>query len=354
MKIKIIDESFGKNYYNNVAIHPLQSWEWGQARKKMGIELLRVAEYTNKQIANVFQLTLHPIPYTLFKIGYLPRSKFPSKAFLEYLYDYGKKNNVIFIKIEPYVQKGDNVILNSFQDLDLKKQMLNQAQHDKNRNLKIVQSPHPLFPAWTQLIDLTKSEDDILKNMHQKTRYNIRLAQKKGVTVKEMSDSQGFNIFAKLYFETCKRQKYFGHNYQYHKIVWENLKNNISHIIIAFYQDMPLAAYQLFYFKDTIYYVYGGTSDKLRNLMASNLLMWEAILLGKKLGAKKLDMWGSLPPNYDPHNLWAGFTRFKEGYGGRFMELVGSFDLVIKPVDYKIYNLLKKIRDGFLYLKRLI
>ncbi len=340
MNIRIIDDSFNMNVFNKLATHPLQSWQWGEARQKMGIEVLRIGEYSKKQITNVFQLTLHPIPYTLFKIGYLPRSNFPTNESLKFLYDYAKKNKVIFIKIEPYEEKSKV------------KNQKSKILEIGNWKLEIAQSPHPLFPKWTQILDLTKSEDELLKSLHPKTRYNIRLAQKKGVVVKEMSNAEGFNIFTKLYFETCKRQKYFGHNYQYHKAIWENLKNSISHIIIAYHQDIPLAAYQLFYFKETLYYVYGGTSELHRNLMASNLLMWKTILLGKKLNAKKLDMWGSLPPNYNQNDPWAGFTRFKEGYGGKFIELAGSYDLIIKPLVYKLYNYASSTRNIYLQMKR--
>ena len=86
--------------------------------------------------------------------------------------------------------------------------------------------------------------------------------------------------------------------------------------------------------------------------MASNLLMWEAIKLGKKLGAKKFDMWGSLGPNYDTDDPWSGFTRFKEGYGTKFVEFTGSYDLVINKNLYKLYNLADKFRGQYLKLRR--
>jgi lipid II:glycine glycyltransferase (peptidoglycan interpeptide bridge formation enzyme) len=184
--------------------------------------------------------------------------------------------------------------------------------------------------------------------MHHKTRYNIRYAQKKGVKVEEESSDLGFETFAKLYFETTKRQKYFGHDRRYHQIIWDNLKQEISHILIAYFEGTPLAAYQLFKFKDTFYYVYGGTSDLHRNLMASNLLMWEAIRLGKRLGAKILDMWGSLPPDYKQSHSWAGFTRFKEGYGTEFRQFAESRDLVINKFQYFLYNLLHGARVIYL------
>jgi len=307
-------------------VHPLQSHQWEKARKQMGIETIRI---------DGFLLTVHKIPFTNFKIGYLPRSSMPSKKVLEKLYDFGKQNNLVFIKIEPY---------------ELKSKIQNQKSKINSKFI-ILNSSHPLFPSWTQILDLTKTEDELLKSFHPKTRYNIRLAHKKGVVVKEESDNKGFEVFSKLYFKTTKRQKYFGHDYKYHKIVWNNLKNDIAHIITAYYNDIPLASYQLWYKDEVFYYVYGGTSDKYRNLMASNLLMWEAIKLGKKLGAKKFDMWGSLPPDYNLTNPWAGFTRFKQGYGTKFVEIIGSYDLIINPTLYKGYNIIYNLREIFLKIK---
>jgi lipid II:glycine glycyltransferase (peptidoglycan interpeptide bridge formation enzyme) len=326
--LKVIEDNSFKNLWEEKANHPLQSWFWGEARKKMGTEILRVAEIKDKKIKNVFQLTLHPLPFFHKKIGYLPRSFFPSDEVLDFLYHFGKKNNLIFIKIEPYEEKS------------------------KIKNKKLVLSSHPLFPSWTQIVDLTKSEDELLKSFHPKTRYNIRLAQKKGVIVKEESNEKGFKIFAKLYFDTCRRQKYFGHNYQYHQIVWETLKEKIAHILIAYYQNEPLAAYQIWVYKEVGYYPYGGSSEKFRNFMGANLLMWEAIKFSKKMGAKKFDMWGSLPPNYSPNHPWAGFTRFKKGYNGKFLQMVGSFDLIIDPFFYKLYSLVFPVRELILKIKR--
>ncbi|MCL4374443.1 aminoacyltransferase [Patescibacteria group bacterium] len=320
MTIKIVDNT-DIHRYNRLARHPLQSWQWGEARRATGVEVLRLTTGTD-----VFQLSLHPLPYLGWKVGYLPRSVFPTQPVVAFLQDYAKKNRVIFIKIEPYAFRSRLTI----------------------GDLQLRPSPHPLFPDWTQILDISPNEETLLKRFKPKTRYNIRLAQKKGVTVKEESNDRGFAIFSDLYFATCRRQRYFGHTPRYHRIVWDGLKPDIAHILIAYYHDEPLAAYQLWKFKDRFYYVYGGSSDKYRNLMATNLLMWEAIKLGKRLGAGTLDMWGSLAPHYDQGDPWAGFTRFKAGYGTEFVRTVGSYDLVINPLLYIFYNLVDKLRHTYL------
>ena len=85
--------------------------------------------------------------------------------------------------------------------------------------------------------------------------------------------------------------------------------------------------------------------------MAANLLMWEAIRLGKRLGATTFDMWGSLPPDFSHDDPWAGFTRFKEGYGTKYVEFVGSYDLVISKTLYSVYNSAHILRNLLLKIR---
>ena len=335
-----IPDTFDSEIYNACALHPLQAWEWGQARLESGVKVIRIGEYESEVLKHVFQMTLHTIPHTKWKVGYIPRSVMPSTKVIEFLAKIGEEHNLIFIKLEPYVSVIGNQ--HTVISLDLM----------TDHRLLITRSKHPLFPQWTQVLDLTKTEDELIKNLKSKTRYNIRLATKKGVIIKEQSDDQGFEVFLKLYFDTCRRQHYYGHDEAYHRIIWKHLKNKIAHILIAYYNDEPMAAYELFYFHNRFYYPYGGSSIKFREVMASNLLMWEAIKLGKRLGATEFDMWGSLPPNSDTvKNDWGGFTRFKEGYGTTYKEFTGSYDLAVKPTLYKLYSLAHKIRSVYLGMK---
>jgi lipid II:glycine glycyltransferase (peptidoglycan interpeptide bridge formation enzyme) len=330
MKVQFIEDGFDPHEYNQRATHPMQSWEWGEAKKELGNTVVRIGEFDKGILVHVFQMTLHPIPKTQFKVGYLPRSVFPSTETLSFIKEYSQKHNIILVKIEPNIEK-KGFVVPIFENL--------------------VKSSHPLFPAWTQALDLKPSVDQLLKNLKSKTRYNIRLAEKKGVYIKEESNEEGYEVFSKLYFETTKRQKYFGHNEHYHKTVWNHMKKNVAHLLIAYYESTPLAAYELFYFNNVLYYPYGGSSDIHRNLMGANLLMWKSIELGKQLGAEKYDMWGSLSPEYDQNDPWAGFTRFKEGYNTQFVEFIGTYDLVVNKQMYHMYGILNKARNLFLKLK---
>jgi len=330
MSASIISSNISPTDYNNKVQHPLQTWEWGTAKEAVGNKIVR---FSDKSIN--YLMTLHEVPHTKYSIGYLARSPLLTSDCFSFLKTHAIKHNIIFIKIEPYV-KADT---------------LDDRWDSIMESYDIQKSPHPLFPDWTITLDLKPSEDELLKRMKSKTRYNIRLAVKKGLVVREQSDEDGFDIFSKLYFETTKRQRYFGHNRKYHQVVWDNLKNNIAHLLIAYYNDEPLAAYELFVFNKTIYYPYGGTSTKHRNFMAANLLMWESIRLGKKLGAEVFDMWGSLGYDYDKNDSWAGFTKFKEGYGGEFTQMMGSYDLVINKPLYRLYNTAQKVRNWYLQIR---
>jgi lipid II:glycine glycyltransferase (peptidoglycan interpeptide bridge formation enzyme) len=332
MTCRVLEDDFDPKKVNVVATYPMQSWEWGEARKKMGIDVVRLGEFDGNRLQNIFQVTFHKIPRSPFTVGYLPRSVFPSVAVIEQLKAEAKNRRAILVKLEP------NVSRDTFD-----KKIKNSAVM---KHLRPAQ--HSLFPIWTQKMDLTQSEDQMLAHMKSKTRYNIRLAQKKGVVVKEMTNDEGFEIFSQLYFETTARQKYHGHTKNYHKIVFDTLKDSMSHIFIAFYENTPLSAYHTFVFNNVLYYPYGGSSELHKNLMASNLLMWEVIKFGKQQKCKEFDMWGSLPPDYDASTAWGGFTRFKEGFGAYFYEFCGSFDLVENSFIYSAFNTAQSFRKKFL------
>lgn len=305
-----------KSQYNKLATHIIQSWEWGEFRKSLGLPLLRYGLYKNGKLYKAFQITLHKIPFTDKYVGYLPKGPAPDKNLADALRKIGRENHCAFIKIEPDVEQGIGYRVQGIENY--------------------IKSPKPLFTKYNFILDLTKSEEELLKGMHPKTRYNIRLAQKYGVKVAERTDDEVFKIYLKLYFETCRRQGYHGHNQYYHQQVWETLKKaGMARILIATYKKQPLTAWLLLNFKDTLYYPYGGSSQDYPEVMANNLVAWEAIRLGKKLKLKKFDMWGA-----DPRH---GFHRFKQGYGGKLVEYIGTYDLVFDWPLYLVFTFIDKL-----------
>ncbi|MDO8659755.1 MAG: peptidoglycan bridge formation glycyltransferase FemA/FemB family protein [Candidatus Parcubacteria bacterium] len=310
-----------KNYFIN---HPLQSNEWGEFRKKTGIKVIRI---------NGMQMTIHSIPHTPWNIGYIPKGPSPTKVDIDELKKIGREEKCIFIQLEPNILEIENSKL-------------------EIENLGFKSAAHPLFTKHTFVLDLTKNEEELLKGMHPKTRYNIKVALKHDVKIAEDDSDKAFEEYLKLTRETTSRQGFFAHTEKYHRLMWAALKNKIAHLFLAKYNDQTLAAWILFVYGDTLYYPYGASSSLHRETMASNLMMWEAIKFGKKLGLKKFDMWGSLGFDPDKNDPWYGFHKFKEGYGPKLIESAGSFDLVINPFLYNAYVVMDKLRWIILRLKK--
>lgn len=338
--------SLQKDKYNTVVSHPLQSYEWGEFRKKTGVKIIRRGFEENGKITSGFQLSIHKIPHTPFTIGYLPKSILPTEKMIHELRQIGKDENCIFIQIEPNVIKSEHTkydILDTY----------------------FVPSAHPLFTKYTFVLDITKPENELLENMSSKTRYNIRLAERKGVRVEKNDSDKAFKRYLELTNETTTRQKFYAHTNRYHTLMFETLREQITnhkshidtntltaHLLTATYQDLLLVTWIVFIFHDTLYYPYGASSSKHRDVMASNLMMWETIKFGKSLGLKKFDMWGALSENPDPKDPWFGFHRFKSGYGPKHVEFVGSYDLIINPAFYQMYKIADKLRWMLLRLKK--
>ena len=229
---------------NNQSIHPLQSIEWGEFRKKTGIKIIQ---------SQGVQVTIHKVPYTSWTVGYVPKGPMPTLEMLDDLKRIGKEEKCIFIQLEP------NVVINSHPELvsgsNFKsEQMLKLVQHDNLRP-----AAHPLFTKYSFILDLTKSEEEILKSMHPKTRYNIKVAQKHGVKVIEDNSDQAFEEYLKLTYETTKRQRFYAHTENYHRLMWQTLKPKIAHLFLAKYKNQVLAAWILFVYKDILYYPYGAS-----------------------------------------------------------------------------------------------
>jgi lipid II:glycine glycyltransferase (peptidoglycan interpeptide bridge formation enzyme) len=328
MSITTVDEKFKADFNSNVE-HVICSWQWGIFRQKEGKKVLRIAKFQNNKLTDGFQLTFHPVPFFNTSIGFLPKSNLPDVETLNFLTKIGKENNAAFIRIEPNIESAKvNAPFKKF---------LNYP--------KIKKSTKSIFAENTFILDLTKSEDQLLADMHPKTRYNINLARKQGVVVEEKDDQKSFEIFLKLQRQTAQRQKFFIHPDNYYRLLWKVLRpENMIHLLIASFKKQPLTAWILFRFKDTLYYPYGGSSEIYKNLMSSNLIAWEAIILGKKLGCRQFDFWGALGPDADSRDPWYGFHRFKQGYGGKLVSYIGTYDFVINHVQYKLISTINKIR----------
>jgi len=272
--------------------HPLQTKAWADFRLEWGNEVLKT---------KYGYLTLHRIPFLNKKIGMFIRGPKPTKTMLAGLKKIAKKHNLIFIKLEPNVKK----------DSKLTKLLINSGATPGKT----------LFTPTTFQIDLTKSEEELLKSFHPKTRYNIRYAERKEVIVKEDNSDSAFDRYIELMRETVERQGFYAHSEKYHRLMWKHLKKaGIAHLLVAKHQGKIMTTWILFKTGDFLYYPYGASTFDDKNLQANSAMMWGAIKFGKKHGLKYFDLWGREPGK--------GFTRFKEGFNPEVVEFLGTWDLI--------------------------
>ena len=297
----------------------LHSWQWGEFQKSLGRKVWRFGVYETKQptyneLKGVILLIKMPLPlgksYLYTPRGPLLKEPAPAEIFLEKIKEISQKENSIFWQV-------DLLNISIFKNVSFKK--------------------IPDFqPSKTIILDLTKSEEEILDKMHPKTRYNIRLAEKRGVRVKISQNQNEIEIFLKLLEKTAQRDKFKIYPFYYYRKLLQ-LDKDFVKLFLAEYQGKIIAGNLMIFFADTITYLHGASDNQYRNMMAPYLLHWTAIKEARRLCLKYYDFWGI------DEKKWPGVTRFKKGFGGKIIEYPGTFNLIFNKFWYKLYILGKKL-----------
>lgn len=354
----------------------LQSWEWGEFQKSFGKTIWRLAVIDEKsEFLAAALLIKHRLPLgknylycsrgPLLKIPnpkFQPPNKIQIKNFeaLKLIFDkikeIAKKENSVFLKWEP-AASCFNVIA-SLEYSGHGNPVSVEINSDFYKSFEIVNSSVNLQPHDTLILDLNKAEEELLAGMKQKTRYNIRLAEKHGVKVR-VSDKDtfepDFEKFWDLTEETTSRDKFQSHDKEYYRVMLKNLGGGISSkkctakLFLAEFEGKILAANIMIFFGDRAIYLHGASGAAHRNLMAPYLLQWEQIKKSREMGFKEYDFWGvksRLQPatrNPQPNN-WEGITRFKTGFGGREINYPDAIDIVYQTMFYKAIKVAKKVK----------
>lgn len=302
--------------------HLLQTGEWGELKSAFGWKPVRVIS------GNIgAQILFRKLPLG-FTVGYIPKavigdqSSVSSEQFWSEIDAVCKSHRAIFLKLEP----------DRWND-----------QQPETWNLKLETSPHNIQPPRTIIINIKDDEDAILAKMKQKTRYNIRLAEKKGVTVRAWDDIASFH---KMMLVTGGRDGFGVHSLEYYKRAYGLLyPKGLGEILLAEYEGKPLAALFVARNGNRAYYLYGASTDEERSRMPTYLLQWEAMKWAKARGCDEYDLWGvpdedeaTLEANFESRHdgLW-GVYRFKRGFGGELKRAAQALDRVYNPMLYKLY-----------------
>ncbi len=310
----------------------LQSWQWGEFQQEQGRTIWRLGVYEDVDLtasALVIKQTL-PIGKSYL---YCPRGPVISSQATPVLYQQrwqvllraiqriGRKQGSIFIKIEPPIE------------LDKRHDFFTATQNFDLRSVPFVQ------PQDTWMIDLAQNHDQLLQNMHAKTRYNIRLAERKGVRVRLAQSGQDFEAFWQLTKQTTARDDFSAHARTYYQAMLSALSSEFVRLYIAEYQGQIIAANIIVWFGQTATYLHGASADKYRNVMAPYALQWQQLQDAKEQGLRYYDFWGIAPPGSAKEKAWAGITRFKQYFGGFEVRYIGTHDLILHGRWYRLYKL---------------
>ncbi|GAB4580303.1 MAG: peptidoglycan bridge formation glycyltransferase FemA/FemB family protein [Anaerolineales bacterium] len=345
--------------------HLLQTWEWGQLKARYGwqpfhlvwdertFHVLNPSEISPPPSLHAAALVLvRAIPIGGFaarlSVVYVPKgpvldwSNSPLRdRVLRDLRAFARRKGGIFLKIDPDVRLGTG-IPNTPED---RSDPLGNSLLSTLHSLGFHFSQDQIQFRNTVTLDLTRSEDDLLARMKQKTRYNVRLAERKGVTVRVGTETD-LEMLYRMYAETSVRDGFVIRDQKYYLDLWRIfLHAGMLEPLIAMVDHEPVAAVMIFRFAGTAYYLNGMSRDAHREKMPNYLLQWEAARRAKAAGCTVYDLWGA-PNVFDESDPMWGVFRFKEGLGGEVVRHIGAWDLPVQPVVYKLYTqILPRILD---------
>lgn len=356
----------------------LQSEEWRKFQESTGkrtfrIDGINVIEHKLPIVGNYFYVPRWPMTGIMnYKLG------------VNNIIELAKKEEVGWIRIDPENEEVLNLIKKSTERF-----------RPRQTGLKIQKAPHDMQPKEIFVIDIAKSEEELLSEMKSKTRYNIKIAQKRGISVQVISNFQFLppqwdpakavaisnqarisndkdnkyyyvDKFIELVNLTAKRKGVSFHPGNYYKKMFEIIPREILRLYCAKYNGKIIAANLVVFFGDSAIYLHGATDDEYRNVMAPYLLQWQAILDAKEKGCKYYDFGGvKIPqpathnPQPDPNkkvtsyklqamgNSWSGITKFKLGFSEKTQptEFLGSYDIILNNQKYFLYRILQKMKN---------
>jgi lipid II:glycine glycyltransferase (peptidoglycan interpeptide bridge formation enzyme) len=346
--------------------HLLQTWEWAQVKATYGWEPMPFIwsdksdmsdlseELDQSDVVAAAMMLKRRIPIAGFaarlSILYIPKgplmdwsNQSMSERVLNDLQSFAKKQGAIFLKIDPDVVLGTGIPGDEDVVVDSGGQAV---RSDLKRRGWLFSSDQIQFRN-TVMLDLSPSEDEMLARMKQKTRYNIRLAGRKGVIVRA-GNRGDLSMLYRMYAETSVRDGFVIRDEEYYQTVWRAFLESESPTcepLIAEVDGEPVAAIFVFYFSNRAYYLYGMSRETHREKMPNYLLQWEAMRRAKAAGCKVYDLWGAPDEFNESDSMW-GVFRFKQGLGGDVLRTLGAWDYTPKPFWYKMYSeILPRILD---------
>jgi lipid II:glycine glycyltransferase (peptidoglycan interpeptide bridge formation enzyme) len=318
--------------------HLLQSWGWGELKAGAGWHPQRFALWDDdcRRIVAAAQVLCRSLPHLPLRAGhlaYIPRGPVidwsqPAlcTSFFAQLQAVLRRQGTLTLLIEPERVVSVAGGAGSAGGAGVEKGSLSE-----DFAAFLVRPARPIQPLRTILLNLTPDEETLLARMKEKWRYNVRLAGRKGVTVRVAATPDDVRAWYALLQTTGERDQFGVHTLDYYLSAWQILApRNQGRLLLAEYDGQLLAGIFVGLFAKEGIYLYGASGNVYRNLMPNYLLQWEAIRWAKQQGATRYDFWG-IPETDDMDEAMAGVYRFKSGWGGEVVRFVGCYEHLLRP-----------------------
>jgi peptidoglycan pentaglycine glycine transferase (the first glycine) len=337
--------------------HALQTSAWAALKSRFGWDASRVAVLSAGQVMAGASVLFRRLPFGLGTLAYIPKGPLVDwdnallvSALFDGLNKLCRARRAFALKLEPDLENDERRTTNDEGNVLLP---------DILPSSFVLRPSSPVQPRRTILLDLTTTEDELLAAMHQKTRYNIRLAARKCVIVREGTEND-LPAFYALTQVTGARDNFGVHSADYYRAAFELFAPRgwarllVAEVHEADIDPKPIAAIMVFAFGNKAWYMYGASADEHRERMPNHALQWEAIRWAKSKGCATYDLWGvpdedgaTLEAQYLERSdrLW-GVYRFKRGFGGRLVQYIGAFDRVYNPLLYRAFLFAMRQRRG--------
>jgi len=325
--------------------HLLQSWEWAQLKSRFGWRTWPVVwRDVDRKVEAAALVLQRSLPVRGFasrmQVLYVPkgplldwRNTVLVRRVLDDLGRLARQQNGIFIKLDPDVVLGTGIpgqpgSKNYRIGKDVQAELLERGWRFSDEQVQF---------RNTVIIDITPDEDTLLARMKQKTRYNIRLAERKGVQIRT-GGWEDLELLYQMYAETSLRDGFVIRSPDYYLDLWGTfMKAERARALIAEVDGQPVAAIWLFTFARRAWYLFGMSTEAHREKMPNYLLQWEAIRAARASGCRSYDLWGA-PDKFDESDSLWGVYRFKDGFGGLVVRHLGAYDMPVRPTMYAIYT----------------
>lgn len=320
--------------------HALQSWTWGQFKSRWGWEAMPMTmtiagkHWEPRAAALVLKRRIPRSPFCVLYVPKGPALDYHDVALRRRVFGQLEKiahrERAIFIKIDPEVIRG-------WGTEDVRVSPLGAAVIRDLISRSWIPSDEQIQFRNTVELPLEGTEEQLLAAMKQKTRYNIRLAERKGVVVRPGTPAD-FPTIVGMYQATAARDGFTVRPADYYLDGWVTLyEAGMAKPLVAEVDGRPVAAVILVRFGDRVIYMYGASSNEARDHMPNYLLQWEAIRWAREQGCRVYDFWGAPDKFAEGDRMW-GVWRFKAGFNGQVARFIGAWDYPVRPILYRLYT----------------